>query len=200
MKEFLKIQWQKYKARKTKAGIVIDFLFLVLFIAMIHPTSRKTISSFVIRYTLTAPEKSESEYQTSEKDYAWKYKDLNGNEKSFMDLKGKVIFLNFWATWCPPCVAEFPAIQSLYNDYSEKIEFVLISNEADSVVSQFIKDKEYSIPVYLAVSGLPQSFHSGAFPTTYVISKSGKIVFSKKGAANWNDNKVKELLDKLIEE
>ena len=141
MSSFLNEQWKKYSARKTKAGIVLDFLFLLLFLAMLHPVSRHRISSFVIRYTMTSPKEIEDKTILSDQDYDWQYTNSAKEEKQFSDLKGKVVFLNFWATWCPPCVAEFPAIQELYNEYGHRIEFVLISSEEQEVVQKFFDKK-----------------------------------------------------------
>lgn len=200
MNNFLKKQWNKYKARKTKAGIILDFLFLALFIAMINPPTRQTISSFVIRYTMSSPKESDKGISLTDEDYQWRYLDKEGQTKKFADLKGKVIFLNLWATWCGPCVAEFPAINELYNAYGDKVEFVLLSNEELAVVEKFLSKKGYTTPSYRYLDEIPQLLYSQSIPTTYIISKKGKLVVQKKGAAKWNSTSTKELLDKLIAE
>ena len=200
MESFLKQQWKKYRARKTKAGIVIDFLFLALFIAMINPPTRKTISSFVIKYTMVSPKEASNKVQLTENDYKWHYQDLNGQNEYFSNLKGKVIFLNSWATWCPSCVAEFSSINELYNEYKDKVEFVLISNEDASIVKDFLTKKEYSVSSFTKMDKLPELFYSESIPATYIISKNGELVVKKLGAAKWNSTKSKELLDKLIAE
>ena len=200
MNNFLKTQWNKYKARKTKAGIILDFLFLVLFIAMINPPTRKTISSFVIRYTMSSPKESDKRVSLTDEDYQWRYLDKEGQTKKFADLKGKVVFVNLWATWCGPCVAEFSAINELYKAYGDKIEFVLLSNEELAVVDAFLSKKGYVVPSYRYLDEIPELLYSQSIPTTYIISKSGELVVQKKGAAKWNSTSTKELLDKLIEE
>ncbi len=200
MEIFLKQQWNKYKARKTTAGIVIDFMFLVLFIAMINPPTRKTISSFVIRHTMTSPKESTNKVKLSDDDYNWRYRDLQGQTKNFADLKNKVIFLNLWATWCPPCVAEFSSIDDLHKTYGDKIEFVLLSNEESVKIKTFLDKKGYTIKSYTYMDEIPKLLYSSSIPATYIISKSGELVVSKKGAAKWNSDKSKELLDKLIAE
>ncbi|MGQ1785196.1 MULTISPECIES: TlpA family protein disulfide reductase [unclassified Saccharicrinis] len=200
MENFLKTQWNKYKARKTKAGIVIDFLFLFLFIAMINPPTRKTISSFVIRYTMSSPKESSNKTQLTDKDYDWRYRDLQGQTKHFADLKGKVVFLNLWATWCPPCVAELGSIDALYKEYKDKVEFVLVSNEDGSKIKSFLEKKGYTISSNTYMDEIPKLLYSNSIPATYVISKNGELVVRKKGAAKWDSDKSKALLDKLITE
>ena len=136
---YLKEQWKKYAARKTKAGIVIDFLLLFLVLAMIHPTSRMSIRAFVAKVTMSSPNEVETKKTLNDFDYKWNYKTLQGEAVNFESHKGKVVFLNFWATWCPPCVAEFPAIEDLYTQYGNEVEFILISNESASVVESFVQ-------------------------------------------------------------
>ncbi|SMO69968.1 Thiol-disulfide isomerase or thioredoxin [Saccharicrinis carchari] len=200
MSSFIKAQWNKYKARKTKAGIIIDFMLLALFIAMINPSTRKTISSFVIRYTMLSPTESDEGIRLTKEDYQWRYLNSEGQIKKFSDLKGKVVFLNLWATWCGPCIAEFPAINELYKEYGEEVEFVLLSNEDLSVVQKFLAKKDYAVPSYHYLDELPQLLYSQSIPATYIISKNGELVVQKIGAAKWNSASFKELLHKLIEE
>ena len=78
MKFFLKDQWKKYTKRKTKAGIVLDFLFLILFILLIIPSTRLPISSFVIRYTMSSPKEEANKVTLHDNDYDWKYSNLDG--------------------------------------------------------------------------------------------------------------------------
>lgn len=197
---FLKEQWKKYAARKSNTGIVFDFILLALLLSMIHPTSRMAVRSFVVKLTMSTPKELDEEKQMVESDYNWKYSTLDGKERSFDSLKGKVIFLNFWATWCPPCVAEFPAIEDLYTQFGDKVEFVLISNEQRNVLEQFKQKKQFSSPVYIQADSYPDILLHSSFPTTFIISKKGKIVMEKKGAAKWNSEGVVNTIKKLIEE
>ena len=96
-------------------------------------------------------------------DYDWQIVSLNGETVDLNDLKGKVLFINFWATWCPPCVAEMPNIHSLYKKYkkveSDSIVFLMISVDDDwQKVKDFISRKEYTFPVYRLDSHLPSVF------------------------------------------
>ncbi len=200
MKFFLKDQWKKYTKRKSKGGIVLDFLFLILFVLLIIPSTRLPISSFVIRYTMSSPNEETNKVILHNNDYNWEYSNLNGEIHSFSDLKGKVVFLNYWATWCPSCVAEFDAINQLFQEYKNDVAFVLLSNETKEKIENFVNNKNYEVPVYKMVERAPSVLSSNKYPHTIIISKTGEIVIKKDGAADWNSDKFKTLLDKLIAE
>lgn len=128
--------------------------------------------------------------------------DLQGNTVAFESLKGKVIFLNIWATWCPPCVAEMPNIQSLYEKVgSDKIAFVMLSVDQAGVdkVKKFIDRKGFTFPVYMPAGQLPQEFYSQAIPTTFIISPQGKIVARQEGMAEYDTKEVREFLQGMTQ-
>jgi peroxiredoxin len=93
-----------------------------------------------------------------------------------------------------------PSLQSLYNDYGKRVDFYFVSTEEASVLQQFLTRKKYSFPVYIEKTAAPAVLQSSALPTTFVISKTGKIVMKETGAADWNSNKVRKLLDELLTE
>ena len=123
----------------------------------------------------------------------------DGTEISGSELKNKVIFINLWATWCPPCIAEMPSIQKLHSDYSDKVLFLLISNESFEKTNRFKKAKGYDFLVYRP-SSIPQPLYGKSIPRTLIIDSEGKIKVEKTGAVDWNSNKIRSLLDELIEE
>jgi thiol-disulfide isomerase/thioredoxin len=127
---------------------------------------------------------------------------LDGKIVPFESLKGKVIFLNVWATWCPPCIAEMPNIQSLYEKVgSDKIAFVMLSVDQKGMekVKKFIDRKGFTFPVYMPASQMPEEFSSPAIPTTYIISPAGKIVAQQNGMAEYDTPEVIEFLQKLAQ-
>ncbi|WP_190811483.1 TlpA disulfide reductase family protein [Flagellimonas sp. S3867] len=130
--------------------------------------------------------------------YAWKLDNLDGNHLNFESNQGEVVLVNLWATWCPPCVAELPSIEKLYKDYGNKVRFMLVTNESPEKVSEFLQKKKYDLPVYFEKSQTPGELVSRSIPATYIISKSGKIVVDEKGAANWNSESTRALLDQLL--
>jgi len=135
--------------------------------------------------------------------YNFSIKDMNGNVIDVKELKGKTIFLNLWATWCGPCRMEMPSIQSLYNQVDkEKIVFIMLSIDREGdldKVKGYIKDKEYTFPVYMPASLLPNQLQVGMIPSTFVIGPDGRIAASETGAANYDTPEFKELLEKLVQ-
>ncbi|PHR70308.1 MAG: thiol-disulfide oxidoreductase [Lutibacter sp.] len=132
-------------------------------------------------------------------DYKWNLKGINTADYNFENANGKVVFVNFWATWCPPCRAEMPSIQKLYNDYKDKIEFIFISNEKSGTVDNFLSKNNYTLPSYNQLNASPQEFSVSSIPATYLLNKKGEIVIHSVGASDWNSDKIRKLLDELID-
>ena len=121
---------------------------------------------------------------------------LDGETLNFEDLKGKVVFINFWATWCAPCVAEMPSIDGLYEIYKDNsdVVFVMINVEnKEDKVRKFLKKKKFSFSTYFPnASRIPKVYESKGIPTTFVLDKEGFIAYKKVGMASYDaDNFVK---------
>lgn len=138
------------------------------------------------------------EEQKTLSDFQWRLVDLEGNTSNFESYEGKVVLVNFWATWCPPCIAELPSLVKLHNDFGDKVAFVFVANDEVGKVSQFLEKKDLQLPVYFETSRTPEVLVSKSIPATYILSKSGKVVVAEKGAANWNSKATRNLLDQLL--
>ena len=127
---------------------------------------------------------------------------MDGSTLDFETLKGKVIFINMWATWCAPCIAEMPGIQDLYNNYKDTpdVVFAMISFDKDPAKAKnFIAKKEYDLPVYFPnKTQIPGVYDSKGIPTTYVIDKEGYIAYRKVGMASYNSKSFAKMMDGLI--
>lgn len=129
-----------------------------------------------------------------------RFKDVKGNTIDLGDLRGKVIFLNFWATWCPPCLAEMPGVNKLYEKFKNDKDLVFILADADGnlVKSQkFMDKKHYQLPVYSIDSEIPDQLFKGSLPTTVVFDKAGRISYNEAGAANYADANFITFINKL---
>ncbi len=202
----IKERIRNYLANKSKLSIASDIFFILLIIAFIIPKSRMMLGTWVNRAKILVISPSvhsgDEAVQLKSSDLEIIFLDLSGEDNDLSELKNKVIFINFWATWCPPCVAEMSNIQKLYNRYKDNkdIKFYIVSNETQATVASFAKKKGYNLPFYTSRFKLPDAFAHKSIPTTFVISKSGKIVVKETGAANWNSETIHNLLDKLIKE
>ncbi|MFN2455676.1 MAG: peroxiredoxin family protein [Pyrinomonadaceae bacterium] len=132
-------------------------------------------------------------------DYDWTVKSLDGRDVSIADLRGKVVVLNFWATWCLPCIAEMPSLQRLYEKTKDEgVMIVCISPEESETVARFVKEKGYTFPVYTLSGDPPAVFKSEIVPTTFILSSDGKVAFKHAGAAKWDDEKSVDFLRSLL--
>ena len=128
-------------------------------------------------------------------------KDLKGRVSNLSDYKGKVIFLNLWATWCPPCRGEMPTIEALYNEFRGKdFQIIAVSQgESEETVKKFLTDFNYTFPIFIDNKGqVAKSYNSGAIPTTYIIDKKGDIIAQIVGGRDWASAEVKELIEELL--
>ena len=119
------------------------------------------------------------------------FPDINLNE-----YEGEVIFINLWAEWCPPCVAEMPSIQNLYVEYKDRVKFVTVVTDYNEATEEYMNETGYCFPVY--ESHLPQSYGYETFPTTWIIDRKGNIVIKRVGEFKWDSQEVKNLLDTLL--
>ena len=132
-------------------------------------------------------------------DYTWSVRTLEGTEVSLSSFRGKPIYLNFWATWCTPCVLEMPSIQNLYDALkSEEVVFLVVSDEEEETVRSFIEEQEFTLPVYLYRGDLPEVLRWSALPTTLIVDGTGRIVFRHMGAAQWDHDSSLNFLRGLM--
>lgn len=200
MFEKIKHYFKNYFKKRKPFSIATDVLFWGLVLLLIIPTTRVTVSSFFIRLTSFAPSglSADEQYTISDNTRHWQLTDMNGKTVNFSDLLDKPVFVNVWATWCPPCRAELPGIQELFKQYKDKVYFVLLSDEPPAKIKAFAREHHYTGMPFYRYRYVPQDFSSRSIPSTFILSKEGKVVLTKKGAARWDSGKVKKLLDELI--
>lgn len=130
--------------------------------------------------------------------YNWTLTDENNLSFNFNETKGKVVLINFWATWCPPCIAEMPSLQLLYNAYKDKVVFLFVTNEDFTKVNPFLTKNNYIFKVQKPITAYPEYFDISTIPRTFLIDKLGNIIIDESGAANWNSEKIRKTIDKLL--
>lgn len=132
---------------------------------------------------------------------SFSYYNTGGQLESTSNLKGKVVFINFWATWCPPCRAEMPSLNHLYNNLKNNNNFVfLFINEDEDLhkAKLYLKKYGYDIPLYVSSGTVPRQIFSGTLPTTVVLDKNGKTVLKKEGLAGYNNQAFIQQLKELL--
>ena len=195
--------------KKSTKKLLVDWVLPIAIILILYVTGWYKPLAVGMQQALLAtglikPSIELTEEKTFEKaDYNWQLTALDGTSVSFAEFKGKVIFLNNFATWCPPCIAEMPGIQGLYDElqHDPNIVFLIISrDDSTDKVKKFMAKKGYSLPVYTSASRTPSMLHTNVLPTTYIIAADGPIVSSHEGMADYNNDKVISSLKKLAEQ
>lgn len=129
------------------------------------------------------------------------FQDLEGNEFSLRDFEGKTLFINYWATWCNPCLAEMPAMAELYEEFkdNEDIVFLYLSKEDMDVITDYIPKDEslQKLPLYKVITD-DELFKTRGIPTTFIVDRSGEILVEDVGSASWNDEEVINYLRSII--
>ncbi|HAT66103.1 MAG TPA: thiol-disulfide oxidoreductase [Flavobacteriaceae bacterium] len=175
-------------------------LLLVLVALLFIPQTGMPIKVFFNRLISFSPSEINVEKRETIHNFDWQLEDLEGTNINFNQSEGKVTLVNFWATWCPPCVAEMPSLQNLYDEYRGAVDFYFVSLESPETLEKFIQKKGYRLPIYIPQEQLPDGLETNSFPTTYLISKNGEIVIDKVGAADWDSEKTKAIIEKLLAE
>ena len=129
--------------------------------------------------------------------------DLSGNKVSIDDYKGRVVLLNFWATWCPPCKAEMPAMENLHNTlHGEGLSVVAIDDyEKKEKVVKFIKENPYTFDILIDPSGrTSEDYKAMMLPTSFIIDKEGMAVGKVVGMREWDSPESIELFRSLLKQ
>lgn len=192
-------------SKKTKKEIrdwlIFATVLLTLYLTGLH-TEVAAFAQRIVLATGIANPKTEIIQQDKEKAaYDFTLNKLEGGTVNMEDLQGKVVFMNFWATWCAPCVAEMPSIEQLYEQYKDNpnIAFVMINVDSKAgKAEKFIKKKQFTFPVYFPnETRIPSIYSTKGIPTTFVLDKAGFIAYKKVGMASYDAKKFVDFIDKL---
>jgi peroxiredoxin len=189
-------------------SLVKPILAALLILALLKITGLLGSVSYVAQSALLKTgarnAQSETNLKPEDFDYNFSLKTMEGERLDFNKFKGKVIFLNLWATWCGPCRAEMAGIQDLHETINKtNIEFVMLSldkSEHKQKIVDYVKKNGFSFRAYTPSGFLPQQLQVPSIPTTFIISKRGKIVSTEVGATNFNTRRFKKYLEQLAAE
>ncbi len=129
--------------------------------------------------------------------------DENGKTISLRSLKGKVVFINLWATWCPPCIYEMPSINKLRNTFKDNDDLVFLMVDVDGKINQakkFMERRKFDLPVHIPANEIPRELFGGSIPTTIIVNKQNDIVGRHVGGADYAAQEVIDMMSKLLNE
>lgn len=175
-----------------------NILFLLILALFFIPQTRMFIQVNLQRLFSFSPSVNAVGDQPKLDDYHWSLTTLVGVDANLANSKNKVVVVNVWATWCPPCVAEMPSLQKLYSQFKNDVDFYFVSEEKKERLIQFLQINNYDFPVYTPLGLAPEKLQTKSLPSTYIISKDGNIVVDKKGVADWDSGTVVDLLNTLV--
>ncbi len=192
----------------TKSNIITALMMVFVLALLISPQFKVIISQGLMKIGLFQPripirsnEAGSSLTPSTESVRELVFKNENGTKISLSDHKGKVIFINFWTTWCPPCRAEMPSINSLYEKVGKNNKVLFLMVDADNKLTEsakFMKKRSFQLPVVAIASAIPEQIFAGSLPTTLIISPTGEIVFRHEGMADYDNTEIINLINGML--
>lgn len=121
--------------------------------------------------------------------------DATGNKLDLQQFKGKKVFVNLWATWCPPCRAEMPSIDKLYQAADKAgVQFVMLSLDNDfETAKKYVQKAGFSLPVFYPAGDIPELFTVNGIPTTFIFNEQGQLIAQHEGSENYNTPDYRKL-------
>ena len=128
----------------------------------------------------------------------WQVQRLDGSAADLADFEADYLFVNWWATWCAPCIAEMPQIETLARQFEgEDIAFLAVSDEDPDTVVPFVAEQGWQLPVYTAAES-PSAMDVDVRPATFVLDRARRVVHTHIGIARWDDEAAVDLIENLL--
>ena len=177
--------------------LFISFLLVIIF----SPDAKSLLLRQLVSVGLFKAEIKKDGVDNLPEKVSFSYINSAGITATTAELKGKVVFINFWASWCPPCRAEMPDLDKLYKKLlnDDRFVFLFINEDQDKTKAlKYLEKNHFTIPLYSRTEDVPNNIFSGTLPTTIVINKDGKVVLKHEGLAGYNtDAFIRQLKDLL---
>ena len=123
--------------------------------------------------------------------FDWTIRTLDGDEFQLEEFRGKVLFINLWASWCSPCIREMETIEDLRHRLADTdVEFLIVAAEGERPVRRHLRRYSYDLPIYLEVDRMPPEFGLRGLPTSWIVDRAGRIVLLHHGEAIWDTDEV----------
>lgn len=196
------------KDKKKFWAIVFNVVLVVLVVAVLVPSSRSWLQGGLMKMGFfKADLETSTDTIPDNKNAATSpvtnvsFSNEKGEVVTIEELAGKVVFLNFWATWCPPCKAEMPSIQQLKDKLkgNEQVVFMLVEIDGEAEKArEFMKQGNMDLPIYFPESEIPGNWLGQSIPTTVILDKEGNVAAHHEGMADYSRKEVYDFITNLI--
>jgi len=178
-------------------------MIAVLILLWVNPDAKAWVMRHMISTGLFNSKIEEKTEESSLVPSNFSVKNENGEITETSQLRGKVVFINFWASWCPPCRAEFPSVQKLYDRYRSNEDMVFLTVNLDDEIilgKKYLQKEKFSIPFLVPDSSIPKELYNGSIPATTILDKTGKIRMHHSGMADYSKASFYKEIDGLLKE
>ena len=193
---------EQKRKRKLRSGILNIVFFGLLLFFLLNTSAKSWMLKQVIKTGLFSAKIEQKSASDSSSVLAMPltYKDESGQFASTENMRNKVVFINFWASWCPPCRAEMPSMNKMYEQLKSNPNYVFVFinlDEKTETGKSYLEKNNLTIPLQRAQGFVPTDIYTGSLPTTVVLDKQGRIVMKHTGMADYDSkrflNQLKEL-------
>ena len=190
--------------RKNASTTILTVLFIVILVNKDAKAwlMRQVASTGILNSSIS--ESKEIQNTTTKASYAgFSLKNEDGTIIDSSTLQNKLVFINFWASWCPPCRAEFPSVQKLYDRYKNNPDMVFLTVNLDdnaTLGKSYLKEKGFTVPFLIPAGNIPDVLYNGSLPTTVVLDKKGEIRLHHKGLADYSKDSFYIQIDELLKQ
>ncbi|WP_336718093.1 TlpA disulfide reductase family protein [Chryseobacterium mucoviscidosis] len=178
-------------------------MIAVLILLWVNPDAKAWVMRQMISTGLFNSKIEEKTEESSLVPPNFSVKNENGEITETSQLRGKVVFINFWASWCPPCRAEFPSVQKFYDAYktNQNLVFLTVNLDDEMILGKnYLQKEKFTIPFLVPNSSIPKELYNGSLPTTVILDKTGKIRMHHSGMADYSKDSFYKEIETLLKE